>query len=157
MTNPPIAPLTLDDLKSLVGKEIGVSSWLIIDQSRIDAFAVCTGDQQWIHVDPERAAKEGPFGGTVAHGFLTLSLLAPAGFELLVSRLTLKQAVNAGLTHVRFLSPVRSGQNIRVRFNLESLEEKKPGTYLASCPVSVEIEGEEKPALVATSQFMMMF
>lgn len=151
------SPLSLDQLKALIGQEIGVSSWITVDQARIDAFAACTGDHQWIHVDPARAAEEGPFGGTIAHGFLTLSLLAPAGFEMLVSRLTLKQAVNAGLKEVRFMSPVRTGKKVRVRITLESLEEKKPGMYLGSCPSSVEIEGEETPALVATSQFMLMY
>ena len=149
--------LSLDQLKALIGQEIGVSSWITVDQARIDAFAACTGDHQWIHVDPARAAEEGPFGGTIAHGFLTLSLLAPAGFEMLVSRLMLKQAVNAGLKEVRFMSPVRTGKKVRVHITLESLEEKKPGMYLGSCPSSVEIEGEETPALVATSQFMLMY
>lgn len=150
--------LTLDDLKALVGGEIGVSSWMLIDQARVDAFAACTGDQQWIHVDPERASRESPFGGTVAHGFLTLALSAPAGFEMLIARLAgLKQAVNAGLASLRFIAPVRTGQRIRVRMTLESLEEKKPGMFLATSATQIEIENEEKPALTAQAQFMLFY
>ncbi len=153
--NSALAPLTMAQLHSAVGSEIGVSSWITLDQARINAFADCTGDQQWIHVDPERAARDAPFGGAIAHGFLTLSILAPAVFELLIGRLTLKQAVNYGLDKVRFLSPVRSGKRVRVRLALESLEEKKPGLFMATCPVTIEIEDEAKPALAALSQFMM--
>jgi acyl dehydratase len=95
-------------LGALLGQEIGASSWITIDQQRIVEFAHCTGDHQWIHVDVERARRESPFGGTVAHGFLTLSLLASTGFEVLLQRVEVKQAVNFGLEKVRFLAPVRA-------------------------------------------------
>src|SRR5258708_32056149 len=96
------------DLGAHVGEEIGVSSWITVDQRRIDEFAHCTEDHQWIHVDVERAAKESPFGGTVAHGFLTLALLAPTNFEILISRVEIKQAVHYRLGQVRFLAPLRA-------------------------------------------------
>jgi len=112
------------DLADLVGQEIGVSSWHLVDQARIDAFAACTEDHQWIHVDVERAARESPFGGTVAHGFLTLSLLAPTSFELLMSRIRVRQAVNYGLDTVRFIAPVRAGKRVRNHIRLLAVEEK---------------------------------
>ena len=97
------------DLSGYIGEVIGVSSWIVVDQQRINEFAHCTDDRQWIHVDVERAAKEGPFGATVAHCFLTLALLAPTIFEVMLSRVEVKQAINYGLERVRFLAPVRSG------------------------------------------------
>jgi acyl dehydratase len=139
-----------------IGEEVGVSAWYAMDQSRIDEFAHCTEDRQWIHVDTERAAKESPFGGTIAHGFLTLALLAPTSFELLVSKLQLKQAVNYGLEKVRFLAPVKAGKRVRNRIKLVAVEDKGGGRWLVNTEHTIEIENEDKPALIALSQAMLM-
>ena len=139
---------SLDDIRAQVGKEIGVSSWLIVDQDRIHAFAEATEDRQFIHVDPPAAAQT-PFGGTIAHGFLTLSLLSRMAAETMLVPDGLKMAVNYGLDRVRFLAPVRSGKRVRGRFSLDSVEEKAPGQWLMRHNVTVEIEGEDKPALTA--------
>jgi acyl dehydratase len=139
---------TLDEIRSHIGEEIGVSSWIVVNQARIDAFADATEDRQFIHTDPVAAAQT-PFGGTVAHGFLTLSLLSRMGAEAMVLPDGLKMAVNYGLDRVRFLAPVRSGSRVRGRFRLDSVEEKAPGQVLMRHTVTVEIEGEEKPALSA--------
>jgi acyl dehydratase len=142
----PIA--SLDDIRSRVGTEVGVSGWLTIDQPRVDAFADATEDRQFIHVDPEAAAQT-PFGGTIAHGFLSLSLLSRMAVEAMLVPDTLKMAVNYGLDRVRFINPVRSGQRIRGRFVLDGIEEKAPGQLLLRHSVTVEIEGVDKPALTA--------
>lgn len=139
---------TLAEIRSRVGKEIGLSSWLTVDQSRIDAFAEATEDRQFIHVDPDAAAAT-PFGGTIAHGFLTLSLLSRMAAEAMLLPDTLKMAVNYGLEEVRFLAPVRSGKRVRGRFTLDSIDEKAPGRVLMRHRVTVEIEGDDKPALTA--------
>ena len=138
----------LDDIRARVGQEIGVSSWLTVDQARIDAFAEATEDRQFIHVDPDAAAKT-PFGGTIAHGFLSLSLLSRMGAEAMLIPEGVKMAVNYGLDRVRFLAPVKSGARLRGRFTLDSVEEKAPGQILFRHAVTVEIEGQEKPALTA--------
>ena len=139
---------SLDDIRARVGSEVGVSSWLTMDQGRIDAFANATEDRQFIHVDPEAAAKT-PFGGTIAHGFLTLSLLSRMAAEAMLVPEDVRMAVNYGLDRVRFLSPVKSGRQVRGRFTLDSIEEKAPGQWLLRHIVTVEIEGEDKPALTA--------
>ncbi|WP_308517316.1 MaoC family dehydratase [Sphingomonas flavescens] len=139
---------TLEDIRSRVGQEIGVSSWVTVDQGRIDAFAEATEDRQFIHVDAEAAAQT-PFGGTIAHGFLSLSLLSRMGAEAMLIPEGVRMAVNYGLDRVRFLAPVRSGKRVRGRFTLDSVDEKAPGQILMRHTVTVEIEGEEKPALTA--------
>jgi acyl dehydratase len=139
---------TLDEIRKRIGEEVGVSSWIVVDQPRIDTFAAATDDRQFIHIDPEAAAQT-PFGGTVAHGFLTLSLLSRMGAEAMLLPDGLRMAVNYGLEHVRFLAPVRSGRRVRGRFRLDSAEEKAPGQILMRHNVTVEIEGEAKPALTA--------
>lgn len=139
---------TLDQIRSRIGEKVGVSTWLTVDQARIDAFADATEDRQFIHVDPAAAAQT-PFGGTIAHGFLTLSLLSRMGAEAMLLPDALKMAVNYGFDRVRFLSPVKAGKRVRGRFVLDSVEEKAPGQLLMRHTVTVEIEGEEKPALVA--------
>jgi acyl dehydratase len=142
-------PLTsLDEIRSRVGEEVGVSGWIAIDQARIDGFADATEDHQFIHVDPDAAAAAG-FGGTIAHGFLSLSLLSRMAAEAMLLPEGLKMAVNYGLDRVRFLAPVRSGKRLRGRFTLDSVEEKAPGQWLLRHTVTVEIEGEDKPALTA--------
>lgn len=142
----PIA--SLEDIRRRVGEEIGVSGWLAMDQDRITAFADATEDRQFIHVDPDAAART-PFGGTIAHGFLTLSLLSRMAAETVLVPDTTKMVVNYGLDRVRFLAPVRSGKRIRGRFTLDSVEEKAAGQILLRHVVAVEIEGEDKPALSA--------
>jgi acyl dehydratase len=153
MASPRMSPA---DLGAHLGEEIGVSSWITVDQPRINEFAHCTDDHQWIHVDIERAAKESPFGGTVAHGFLTLALLAPTGMEILFSRLEVKQALNYGLEKVRFLAPLRAGKRVRNHIKLAAVEDKGGGRVLLTTENTIEIEGEEKPALIAFSQAMLM-
>jgi acyl dehydratase len=138
----------LDDIRAFVGKEVGVSSWILVDQARIDAFADATEDRQFIHVDPDAAAQT-PFGGTIAHGFLSLSLLSRMGAEAMLLPEGLNMALNYGLDRVRFLAPVKSGRRVRGRFTLDSVEEKAPGQWLLRHTVTVEIEGEDKPALTA--------
>jgi len=142
----PVAKLT--EIKNRVGEEIAVSDWITIDQARIDAFAEATEDRQFIHVDAGAAART-PFGGTIAHGFLTLSLLSRMGAEAMLIPEGMKMAVNYGLDRVRFIAPVRSGKRVRGRFTLDSVEEKAPGQLLLRHIVAVQIEGEEKPALTA--------
>lgn len=139
---------SLDEMRKRIGEEVGVSSWLTIDQARISAFADTTDDRQFIHVDPEAAAKT-PFGGTIAHGFLSLSMLSRMAAEgmLVPSRVTM--AVNYGFDRVRFIAPVRAGSRIRGRFVLDSVEEKAPAQVMLRHSVTVEIEGEPKPALTA--------
>jgi acyl dehydratase len=139
---------SLDDIRTQIGKEVGVSSWIMIDQARIDAFADATEDRQFIHTDPEAAAQT-PFGGTIAHGFLSLSLLSRMGAEAMILPEGLRMAINYGLDRVRFLAPVRSGSQVRGRFTLDSVDEKAPGQWLLRHTVTVEIEGEDKPALTA--------
>lgn len=137
------------DLGLHVGKEVGVSQWLEINQPLIDAFADLTGDHQFIHVDPDRAAREGPFGTTVAHGLLTLSLL-PELARTAVPRLNgVRASVNYGFDRVRFVSPVRSGARIRGRYTLKDVEARGIDAILTVWEVRVEIEGEDRPALIA--------
>jgi acyl dehydratase len=138
----------LDEIRSRVGSEVGVSSWLVMDQARINAFADATEDRQFIHVDAEAAGKT-PFGGTIAHGFLTLSLLSRMAVEAMLVPEGIRMAVNYGLDRVRFLAPVKSGKRVRGRFTLDSVEEEAPGQWLLRHTVTVEIEGEDKPALTA--------
>jgi acyl dehydratase len=142
----PLASLT--EIKNAVGREVGVSSWILVDQARIDAFADATEDRQFIHVDPAAAAQT-PFGGTIAHGFLSLSLLSAMGAEAMLVPDGIKIAINYGLDRVRFLAPVRSGSRVRGRFTLDSVDEKAAGQVLLHHTVTVEIEGEDKPALSA--------
>jgi acyl dehydratase len=139
---------SLDEIRGRIGDEIGVSGWLIVDQARIDAFADATEDRQFIHVDPQAAAHT-PFGGTIAHGFLTLSLLSRMASQVTLIPDGLKMAVNYGFDRVRFIASVKSGKRVRARFTLDSVEEKAPGQWLMRHTVTVEIEGEGKPALAA--------
>ena len=145
----------LDEIRSRIGSEVGVSSWIMIDQARIDAFADATEDRQFIHVDPQAAAQT-PFGGTIGHGFLSLSLLSRMGAEAMLVPEGMKIAINYGLDRVRSLAPVRSGKRIRGRFTLDSVDEKGPGQVLLRHNVIVEIEGEEKPALSAVWLALMV-
>ena len=148
--------MTLDTLQDHVGAELGVSSWTPVDQDRIDAFAACTGDHQWIHVDPERAAAESPFGTTIAHGYLTLSLLPMLTAEIGIVPEGVPAALNYGTDKVRFLAPVKSGSRVRARTKLVAAVEKRPGQILLTLRSTVEIEGEETPALVADTLALLL-
>ncbi|WP_425410946.1 MaoC family dehydratase [Hyphococcus sp.] len=149
---PVISPENISDH---IGKEVGVSEWLMIDQARIDRFADVTEDHQFIHVDPE-AAKASPFGTTVAHGFLTLSMLSRLAAETILILDGVKMGVNYGFEKVRFVTPVKSGKRIRGRFSLMSADQKIPGQWSLKYAAKVEIEGETKPALVAEWLTMQM-
>lgn len=140
---------TAGEFKGRVGSEIGVSEWMEVSQQRIDRFADATEDHQYIHVDPERA-RQTPFGGTIAHGFLTLSLIPTLRDRSNCPELDgIRMAVNYGGNMTRFLAPVRSGKRIRARFTLLELDEKRPGQWQQTLEITVEIEGESKPALIA--------
>ena len=139
---------SLDEIKAKVGTSLGASPWIEVDQKAIDTFADVTGDHQFIHVDPAAAA-ETPFGGTIAHGFLTLSLLSQMAAHVMLVPDTTRMAVNYGFEKVRFIAPVRSGKRVRGHFTLASAEEKRPGQWQFVHHVTVEIEGEDKPALTA--------
>lgn len=140
---------TLAGLQALVGQEIGVSDWVTVDQRRIDLFAEATGDRQWIHVDPARAAA-GPFGATVAHGFLTLSLLAELGDSAFAID-DVVMGLNYGLDRVRFPAPVKAGSRVRGRFVLQSFTALQDGGAQLAVEATIEIEGGGKPACVAVS------
>jgi acyl dehydratase len=139
--------VSVADLRSRVGTEIAVSDWFEVTQAHIDEFAEATGDRQWIHVDPERAARESPYGRTVAHGFLTLSLLAHL-YQETVTVTGLRMGINYGFNRVRFTGPVPSGARIRARFRLAALEDVPNGVQM-TWDVKVECEGAERPVLVA--------
>ncbi|MBX3643766.1 MAG: MaoC family dehydratase [Rubrivivax sp.] len=139
-----------------VGQPLGTSSWIALDQTRINEFAHCTLDDQWIHVDVERAAKESPFGGTVAHGYLTLALLAPTTMEVVMGRVQASSALNYGIEKVRFLAPVRAGKRVRNHIKVTGVEDKGNGRVLVTCENTFEIEGETKPAVIATTLAMLM-
>ena len=150
------AAYAMKTLRDFVGREIGVSGWIVNDQKRIDEFADCTGDRQWIHVDVERARRESPYGTTIAHGYLTLSLAAPLSLEVGVVPADAAAALNYGLNNVRFIAPVRSDARVRNRVVLLNAEDKADGRVLLTIRNTIEIEGETKPALVAESLAMVV-
>ncbi|HTO65732.1 MAG TPA: MaoC family dehydratase [Bradyrhizobium sp.] len=141
-------PISLEAYQNMVGEEIGVSSWHVVDQKRIDHYADVIEDHQFIHVDPERA-KETPFGTTVAHGFLTMSLLSIMSYEVMPVIEGTTMGVNYGFDKLRFISPVRSGRRVRGRFVLAEAKLRKPTELQSRTNVTVEIEGEDRPALIA--------
>ena len=136
------------ELNDYVGKELGRSEWLTIDQERINLFAEATGDYQFIHVDPVEAAQT-PFGSTIAHGFLSLSLIPKLMEDILVMPEGLKMVVNYGLDSVRFIQPVKVNSNVRLKVDLTEVTEKKPGQWLLKATATLEIEGSDKPAYIA--------
>ncbi len=142
----PFVPVA--ELKDHVGKELGKSEWLSIDQERINQFAECTGDHQFIHVDPEKA-KQTPFGTTIAHGFLSLSLVPMLMEKIMIMPQGLKMAVNYGLDSVRFIQPVKVDSRVRLVVTLVDANEKNPGQWLLKARAVLEIEGQEKPAYIA--------
>lgn len=145
-------PLTtfsrIDDLQARVGQELAASEWLLIEQSRIQQFADATGDHQWIHVDVERARRESPYGAPIAHGYLTLSLLASFSQESIRCE-EVRMAINYGLNRVRFMSPVKVGSRLRARFALQAFEPLGDGAVQLVWQATVDIEGHDKPACVA--------
>ena len=138
------------ELKDYVGKELGRSEWLTIDQERINLFAEATGDYQFIHVDPVKAAQT-PFGSTIAHGFLSLSLMPNLMEDILVLPEGVKMVVNYGLDIVRFIQPVKVNSKVRLKVDMVEVTEKKPGQWLLKATATLEIEGSDKPAYIAES------
>lgn len=136
------------ELKDYVGKELGYSDWLTIDQERINLFAEATGDFQFIHVDPAKAAQT-PFGSTIAHGFLSLSLMPKLMEDILILPEGVKMVINYGLDSVRFIQPVKVDSKVRLKVDLVDVTEKKPGQWLLKATATLEIEGSEKPAYIA--------
>jgi acyl dehydratase len=148
--------MSYEALKALEGTEVGVTDWMEITQDRVDQFADATDDHQWIHVDPERAST-GPFGGTIAHGFLTLSLVVPLASQVELPIEGVKMALNYGLDRVRFTNPVRVGARIRLRREILEVAEAKDGGVQVKNGMTIEIEGEERPAAVAETLVRVYF
>ena len=144
-----VLEISLRDVKGLVGQEVGLSRWFTVDQSMIDTFADATLDHQFIHTDPERARKETPFGGTIAHGFLTLSLLSAMNFDCVPKVREQTMGINFGFDKVRFMTPVKCGAKVRGRFMLKEARFRGAELLAISYAVTVEVEGERKPALTA--------
>jgi acyl dehydratase len=147
---------SIDTLERFVGSELGVSDWLEIGQDKIDAFAACTGDHQWIHVDRERARRESLYGTTIAHGYLTLSTIPRFGRQVGLVPPGVKESYNYGSDRVRFMTPVRAGARIRDRIALVSVERRDGGRVLVKSRHTIEIEGGDKPALVAEVLSLMV-
>lgn len=145
----------IDELKTLVGQELGVSDWFTVDQERINAFADVTEDHQWIHIDVDRARRESPWKSTIAHGFLTLSLL-PALSQPIYRVEGVTTRINYGLDKVRFPTPVPAGSRIRARAVLKSLEPQGEGSYKSLFQITIELEGSERPACVAESLTLLV-
>jgi acyl dehydratase len=144
-----MAQYSMATTSQFVGRELGVSDWVTVDQDRVDRFAACTGDLQWIHVDVERARRESPFGGPIAHGYLSLSLVAAMVMEVGVIPPDAATGLNYGLDRVRFIAPVKPGARVRTRANLLAADAQSGGRVLLKLNCTLEIEGEAKPALVA--------
>lgn len=149
--------ISLTEVEGLVGTEIGTSEWITVDQPMIDLFADATHDHQFIHVDPERAAAESPFGGTIAHGFLTLSLLSAMNFDCVPKIREQTMGINYGFDRIRFMSPVKSGSRIRGHFTLAEIRFRGAGMLMTTYDVSVEIENEKKQALTAIWTTIVQF
>ena len=151
-----ISGYSVSTIKNFVGQELGVTAWMTIDQERINQYADFTGDHQWIHVDVERARRESPFGSTIAHGFLTLSLAASWQYELGILPVGVSEALNYGLEQVRFLAPVKVGARIRDRVVLVAVEPRGEGRLLLKTRNTIEIEGETRPALIAETLSLLL-
>jgi len=151
-----MADLTLASIGDYVGKELGVSNWVVVDQPRIDAFAACTDDDQWIHVDVERAKRDSPFRGTIAHGYLALSLLAALTMRIGAIPKDAAAGLNYGMDRVRFLAPVPAGARVRLNLTLLGVEPKEGGQVIMKLKNTLEIEGSEKPALVAETLALLI-
>lgn len=140
-----------------IGEVLSVSEWIFVDQARINTFADATGDHYWIHTDVDRSRDEGAYGTTIAHGFLSLSLLAPSCLDAVLRVLGGKQVLNYGVEHARFIAPVRCGKRLRCRVSLAAITDRPDGRYLIDLNCRVEIDGEEKPALLAHSLMLITF
>ena len=151
-----MSSLTLSSLRERVGQELGVSDWVTIDQARINTFASCTGDHQWIHVDIERAKRESPYRGPVAHGYLTLALLAPLSMQIGVIPKDAAAGLNYGIDKVRFLAPVPAGVRVRLRVVVAGVEPREGGQVVMKTQNTLEIEGSEKPALIAETLALLI-
>ena len=151
-----MSDLTMAKMKDRVGSELGVSKWLLVDQERINRFAECTEDRQWIHVDVERAKRESPFKRPIAHGYLTLSLLGSLSIDVGVVPSDAGAGFNYGLDKVRFLAPVPAGARVRLRVSLDGVEDKGDGQLLIRTKNVIEIENGDKPALVADALALLM-
>jgi acyl dehydratase len=151
-----VSSLTLSSLRERVGQELGVSDWVTIDQARINTFASCTGDHQWIHVDIERAKRESPYRGPVAHGYLTLALLAPLSIQIGVIPKDAAAGLNYGIDKVRFLAPVPAGARVRLRVVLAGVEPREGGQVVMKTQNTLEMEGSEKPALIAETLALLI-
>jgi acyl dehydratase len=147
---------TLAGLNDRIGQELGMSDWVTIDQPCIDSFASCTGDHQWIHVDVERAKRESPFRGPVAHGYLTLAMVAPLAMQVGVIPTDAAAGLNYGIDKVRFLAPVPAGARVRLRVVLAGLEPREGGQVIMKTQNTLEVEGSEKPALVAETLALLL-
>jgi acyl dehydratase len=148
--------LTLAGLGERIGQELGISDWVAMDQARIDAFASCTGDHQWIHVDVERAKRESPFRGPVAHGYLALAMVAPLSMQAGVIPKDAAAGLNYGIDKVRFLAPVPAGARVRLRVVLAGIEPKDGGQVIMKTRNTLEVEGSEKPALIAETLALLI-
>ena len=151
------AEYSITEMKKFLGSEVGLSDWVVINQERINKFAKLTEDEQFIHIDPERASKETPFGGTVAHGFLTLSMLVKLAESALPKIIDVKVTINYGFDKIRFIYPVAANSNLRARFILKEVEERSITQIMTKWDVSVEIKNVERPAIVATWVNLLMF
>ena len=148
--------LTLAGLNERIGQELGVSDWVAIDQARIDTFASCTGDHQWIHVDVERAKRESPFQGPIAHGYLTLAMVAPLAIEIGIIPTDAAAGLNYGVEKVRFLAPVPAGARVRLHVSLSGVEPRDNGQVIMKTLNTLEVEGSEKPALIAETLALLI-
>jgi acyl dehydratase len=151
-----VSALTLAGLNERIGQQLGVSDWVAIDQARIDMFASCTGDHQWIHVDVERAKRESPFRGPVAHGYLTLAMVAPLAMEIGIIPKDAAAGLNYGVEKVRFLAPVPAGARVRLRVTLSGIEPRDGGQVIMKTQNTLEVEGSDKPALVAETLALLI-
>jgi acyl dehydratase len=151
-----VSYLTLAGLSDRIGQELGLSDWVAIDQPRIDTFASCTGDHQWIHVDVERAKRESPFRGPVAHGYLALAMVAPLSMEVGVIPKDAAAGLNYGIDKVRFLAPVPAGARVRLRVLLVGIEPREGGQVIMKTRNTLEVEGSEKPALIAETLALLI-
>jgi acyl dehydratase len=148
---------TAEQLRQRIGEVLSISDWIVVDQTRINTFADATGDHYWIHTDVDRSCNEGAYGTTIAHGFLSLSLLAPSCLDAVLRVLGGKQVLNYGVEHARFIAPVRCGKKLRWRVSLAAVTDKPDGRYVVDLDCRVEIDGEEKPALLAHSLMLIAF
>ena len=147
---------TIAEMSEHIGRELGVSDWVTIDQSRIDTFADCTGDHQWIHVDVERAKRESPFRGPIAHGYLTLSMIAPLSMQIGILPKDSAAGLNYGIDKVRFLAPVPAGARVRLRVVLAGFEPRDGGQAIMKTQNTLEVEGSQKPALIAETLALLI-